>query len=136
MKKIHAVGIVFENEASEILALKRHAKSLEGNSWGLVGGNIDDGEDKLQAALREAKEEVGHSIPADSLEFIKTYFWEFDYAQVIFEVFRYKIARHEVDIELDKAENTEFMWEKPDVLRARNDMMHGLYPILEDLYGK
>lgn len=63
MKKfIHAVGIIFENSNKEILILKRHISSMEGNTWGLVGGKVDECENKYQAAIREAREEVGVDI--------------------------------------------------------------------------
>ena len=30
-------------------------------TWGLPGGNVEEGEEQLQAAMREATEEMGHT---------------------------------------------------------------------------
>jgi 8-oxo-dGTP pyrophosphatase MutT (NUDIX family) len=89
---------------------------------------------KTTAAIREASEEIGHSIPDSDLQFMKTYHWKRLNEDVEFEVFKYKISQENVDIKLDRSENTEFMWAKPKVLFHRKDLMAGLYPILEDEY--
>jgi len=60
MKQVHAVGVLFEDIDGEILILKRHENSPEGNTWGLVGGKIDNGEDGRTAAIRESEEEIGY----------------------------------------------------------------------------
>lgn len=71
-KKIHAAGVIFENEHGQILVLRRHPQDPEGTTWGLVGGKVEPGEDGLTAAIREVHEEIGHTIdPPRSYNFSK-----------------------------------------------------------------
>lgn len=63
-----AAGVVFVHVAEpgrrpEVLLQLRSAFSHEGGTWSCPGGAIDAGESPLQAALREAAEEVG-AVPA------------------------------------------------------------------------
>lgn len=134
LRKVHAAGIIFEDEGGSVLVLRRHQNSPEGNTWGLVGGNIDEGENSSTAALREAKEEINHEIPPSELKYIKTYQWERPDLKLTFDVFKYKVVRKNMHLELDTEENMEHMWELPKVLRQRQDLMIGLYPILVDEY--
>lgn len=131
-KQVHAVGVIFEDDSGEILVLKRHKNSPEAETWGLVGGNIDSGEDGIEAAIRETEEEVAHSIRESRLEFIRAYKWDREDKTIIFEVYSYKVSKSEVEVVLDKEEVTEHMWEKPELLHKRSDLMIGLYPILDD----
>ncbi len=133
MKNIHAVGVIFENLKGEILVLKRSSDSIEGEMWGLVGGHIDQNEDKYQAAVREIKEEIGLEADVDQLQFLKTFHWERPEMKLDFETFKY-LADKNLTISLDKEENTTFMWAPPKDLYGREDLMMGLYPILEDEY--
>jgi 8-oxo-dGTP pyrophosphatase MutT (NUDIX family) len=110
-------------------------QSREGDTWGLIGGNIDSGVDSIQAVVREAREEIGYTIQPDDLIFVKSYKWEHSDAHILFDVFRYKTDRKEIVIALGTEENTEYLWATPDTLSQRNDLMKGLYPILKDLYG-
>lgn len=128
-----AVGIIFENENGEVLVLKRHSESHEGETWGLIGGKIDDGEKPVESAVRECFEEIGVQIENEDLELFKKYVWEREDANIDFEVFKYK-AKTDFKIELDQNENTEYAWFKPEELYSRKDLMIGLYPILKDIY--
>lgn len=132
--KVHAVGVIFEDPEGKILVLRRHKQDPEGETWGLVGGKIDEGEDKFQTAVREVDEEIAHHIEPSMLQFLKTYHWDREDIDLIFEVFKLPISQNEVQIKLEKQENTEFMWSKPIDLYQRKDLMIGLYPILEDNY--
>lgn len=134
-KSIRAVGVVFEDKDGSVLVLRRHTASREGGNWGLVGGKIDSGEDGAQAAIREAREEIGYTIQPDDLMFEKSYTWEHSDAHILFDVFRYKTDRNEIVIALDTEENTEYLWANPTTLSQRSDLMKGLYPVLKDLYG-
>ena len=62
MKYTQTAGGIVLNKNGLVLVV-----SQNGNSWSLPKGHIDEGEDKLQAAIREIYEESGIS----ELEFIK-----------------------------------------------------------------
>src|SRR5437868_10752087 len=98
---VHAVGVIFENEHGQILVLRRHPRDPEGATWGLVGGKLEPGEDRVQTAIREAQEEIGHLIDPSQLEFLKTYHWGRDDLDVTFEVFKLKTLVHDVTIEIE-----------------------------------
>lgn len=135
IKQVHAVGIVFEDESGEVLVLKRHVNSPEAKTWGLVGGNIDPGEDALHAAVREAEEEIGHSISHEKLQYVKTYIWVRDESTITFEVHKYPVLKHDIDIVLQSEEATDHKWVLPEKLYVQKDLMIGLYPILKETYG-
>lgn len=62
-----AAGVVFVLRTADgplVMLQQRSAFAHEGGTWSCAGGAIDEGESTLEAALREASEEVG-SIPRD-----------------------------------------------------------------------
>lgn len=62
--------IFYKNaEKLQLLAIKRGHPPFVG-SWANPGGNIDEGETPIQAAVRELKEETSVSIDESSLKFI------------------------------------------------------------------
>lgn len=133
-KKVHAVGVIFENERQQILVLRRHHSKPEGATWGLVGGKVDPGETKEATAIRETQEEIGHSVDPSQLKFVKTYHWDREDLDITFEVFKLRTLSDAVSLEINQNENTEHMWANPCELYQRKDLMAGLYPILEDAY--
>ena len=58
-----AAGVLFvwrpEGEPPHVMLQKRSQWAHEGGTWSVAGGAIDEGESPLDAALREASEEVG-----------------------------------------------------------------------------
>ena len=60
--------ILLMNEKSEVLLLHRKGTAFGDGLYSLPGGKIEDGETALEAAVREAKEEVG--IDVTDLDFI------------------------------------------------------------------
>ncbi len=57
-----AAGVLFVvpgSDGPEVLLQLRSALAHEGGTWSCPGGAIDEGETTVQAALREASEEVG-----------------------------------------------------------------------------
>ncbi len=59
-----AAGVVFvlrrADEPPLVMLQKRSAFAHEGGTWSCAGGAIDEGETPIEAAMREASEEVGH----------------------------------------------------------------------------
>lgn len=69
------VWIILLNEKNEILIQKRSSnlKSFPGK-WELSSsGHVDAGENELDAAIRETKEELGVSLDKNNIRLIKTY---------------------------------------------------------------
>lgn len=134
-EKVHAVGVIFENEEGQILVLRRHPQDPEGTTWGLVGGKVEKDEDITTTAIREVQEEIGHTIDPAKLQFFKTYHWDRDDLDIIFDVFRLPSLTSHVTLEIEQIEHTEHLWATPQELYPRQDLMTGLYPILRDVYS-
>lgn len=130
---VHAVGTIIENEKGEMLLLKRHKNDPEGETWGLVGGKIDKGEDAIAAAVRETKEEINLDLKKEALTYIESYHWDRNDLDIYFEVFQTKIIKQESDFVLPEDEVTEYLWVTPQEALKKSDLMQGLYPILKDL---
>jgi 8-oxo-dGTP pyrophosphatase MutT (NUDIX family) len=125
-EKVHAVGVVFENEQGQILVLRRHPRDPEGATWGLVGGRVEASETREITAVRETQEEIGHTIDPSRLEFLKTYRWDREDLNITFEVFRFPTSSDAMALELEQNESTGYMWIEPHKLYTRKDLMIGL----------
>ena len=60
MRKNAAIGIIFNNNKSQVLLIKRQDVPV----WVLPGGGIEDDESSHEAVLREVLEETGLSVKA------------------------------------------------------------------------
>ncbi len=69
---IHAAGIMFIAPGNRALFLKRGPGSDSPGAWCFPGGHIEDGEDALEAAEREATEELGYLIEGLRIEHTRT----------------------------------------------------------------
>lgn len=63
-----ATMLIITNQEGKILLLKRSGTGWMDGHWGLPGGKVDHGESIKQAAIREAKEEVGIDITKQDLQ--------------------------------------------------------------------
>lgn len=70
MKKGIIVHTIIFNSKKEILLIKRSAKEhVLPNYWDIPGGTLEDGEDPIDGAIREALEETGIRIDKPDLFF-------------------------------------------------------------------
>ena len=68
-KEVKACVLCIQNEKDEFLILERsHKCRLQG--WCLPGGRIEDNENRLLAALREAREETGIIVDESDVTYI------------------------------------------------------------------
>lgn len=61
-----------------ILLLHRQNNKSQGNKWGVPGGKIEKNETRLQAAIREVKEETGYDISKQAIEDVGTVYIEYN----------------------------------------------------------
>lgn len=63
------VHVVLTNPSGEILLLRRANTGYKDGQWHLPSGHLESGESVIDAAVREAREEVGVTIAPESLTF-------------------------------------------------------------------
>lgn len=61
-------GVIIIKDGKTLLAQRKSHKALGGRQWGSAGGHVELGETPAQAAVREAREELG--IEVGNLRFL------------------------------------------------------------------
>lgn len=99
-----AVHVFVFNAAGELFLQKRsRSKDVQPGKWDTsVGGHVDLGEDAMNAAVREAREELG--VDLNPLEPLYEYIWESDIEREFIRSYR---ARSEGPFSLEPREIEE-----------------------------
>jgi 8-oxo-dGTP pyrophosphatase MutT (NUDIX family) len=109
-----AVFVVRFRDGPRVMLQKRSAMAHEGGTWSCAGGALEEGEDPLTGALREASEEIG-TIPPDFTVLGSTVFAPADdWSYTTFVV--------EVPAEFGASINFEtdaIAWDSPDEVERR-----------------
>lgn len=108
-KTVHGVAALIENPKGELLVLLRQKDRPEPNVYGPPGGG---------------------------LKFLKTYNhqWQSAGSNIKLDIFSYRINGSITQITINPAEATGYIWDTPQKLYARKDLLAGLYIILKDIY--
>jgi 8-oxo-dGTP pyrophosphatase MutT (NUDIX family) len=67
-KRTAATAWVILYTKDKVILGKRAPSTKNPNQWNFFGGHIDEGESKVEAAIRELKEETGYSLSASQLK--------------------------------------------------------------------
>lgn len=70
--KVIPAVFVLMRDGDKVLLLKRKSKIYRDGYYSLPAGHVDGGEPAIQAAIREAKEEVGVDIQPEDLKLLHT----------------------------------------------------------------
>lgn len=133
MAKVNAAGIIVENQKGEILVLHRKNFVPEGGRWGLPGGGVGEGLEPIEAALLKTRQEVKLEFNKEELRHLG----EFKFVDGVGKRATYNawIARlkseGDIKINLNLEGHNAYKWEKPERLIKEQDLMVGMYPILE-----
>ena len=106
--KVSVAGGYCEFE-DKILLLKRNPHKHQGDTWGIPGGKLDEGETPRAAAVREVFEEVGIRIPEEEMEEINELYIHGPLNDYIFYRFRARFTTLPV-IDLSLEEHVEARW--------------------------
>lgn len=116
-------GVVVINENNEVLLEKRSSKKVSGaGKWAICAGKVDFGETTLDAAIREASEEIGIKFDKEKLkplstDLIKDGRFSIYYIKENIPIDKYKIQKSELEEvkyfkidEIKNLENSLFDW--------------------------
>jgi 8-oxo-dGTP pyrophosphatase MutT (NUDIX family) len=109
--KFSVVSCYVEHEG-EILLLHRHDHKSEGGRWGVPAGKIDQGENELEAMIREIKEETGQKVIAEELEYLSKVYVKYPEYHFIYHMFRVKLDK-KTDVTLSASEHKDYKWVVP-----------------------
>lgn len=110
-------GVVVINENNEVLLEKRSSKKVSGaGKWGICAGKVDFGETTIDAAIREASEEIGIKFDKEKLKLLSTDLikdgrFSIYYIKENIPIDKYKIQESELEevkyFKLDEIKNLE-----------------------------
>lgn len=72
-KKFDVVSVFIEHKG-EILLLHRQDYKPQGNTWSVVAGKVGNGEDLLDALIREVHEEIGLKVNKQDCKYFDVYY--------------------------------------------------------------
>ena len=86
--------VLLENEHKQIhLQLRDNIPNISHpNYWGIFGGGIEAGEDRLSAALREIQEELLIVCDPEKISFLHS----FELDNALFHLFHYPVSKNEM----------------------------------------
>ncbi|OGZ01438.1 MAG: hypothetical protein A2946_01035 [Candidatus Liptonbacteria bacterium RIFCSPLOWO2_01_FULL_53_13] len=96
----------------KILLLRRHGDKSEGNRWGVPAGKMDKGEDKLDAMIREIREETGQKISPSQLKYLTKVYVKYPEYHFVYHMFRTKLNERP-QVEISAKEHKEYRWASP-----------------------
>jgi len=105
---VEVAGCYCEYE-DKILFLKRTPHKHQGDTWGVPGGKLDEGETPLTAVIREVFEEVGIKVKEDDLQEMDKMYVRGLLNDYIFYRFRLRFTTLPV-IDLSLEEHVEARW--------------------------
>ncbi len=105
---VEAAGCYLEYE-DKILFLRRHPEKTHGNTWGIPGGKLEDGELPRSAVIREIYEEIGLKINHEELVEIGKLYVRTPDIDYVFYLYR-KNFKIRPSIELGLEEHLEAKW--------------------------
>lgn len=110
-KHVHVIAAVIKNEQGEIFCAKRSSNMTLPNYWEFPGGKIELGESKVEALIREIKEELQCIIEVD--EQIEDTFYEYDTFTINLYTYWAKILNGQPTL----SEHATFKWLPYDELQ-------------------
>ncbi len=128
--ELAVVGCFLEYKSKFVLLKRKFPKPEE---WGIVAGKVEHNETKINAMIREIKEEIGYNLNANQLIYIGNWCWNFDHKRIVFYTYK-ALLNNRITIKINQNEHTQYAWIKPCDCIAKNDLIHGLKELTKYVY--
>jgi 8-oxo-dGTP pyrophosphatase MutT (NUDIX family) len=103
---------VFIDAGDESLFLLRQEDKPQGNTWAMLAGKVQPGEELADAMVREIAEEVGLKVSASELKYFGAYYVRYPKYDYIYHIFSLSLQDRPA-ILLNQSEHKEYRWLKP-----------------------
>ena len=110
-QKFEVVGCFLEYEG-KFLALHRQNHKPEGDKWCLPSGKIDAEESRIEAMLREIREETQLKLKEKDLQYNRTLYVRYPTHDFTHHIFQSKISNPRI-IRINQKEHKGYAWISP-----------------------
>lgn len=131
---IVVVGLI-ERE-NKILIVRRHdpEHAQWHHRWGFPGGKIELHETPSDALRREIKEETSLIVNSERLLGVSTHHWNTPKGIQQTFILLYLCNTFFGEVHLDANENDAFLWENPEAIVLRSDLLDGNAKMFNELF--
>ncbi len=103
----------FLEDSGRFLLLRRSDAESQANTWGVVAGKVEKGEEAPGAMAREMFEETGIRIPEDDMSYWGKTFVRYQDYNFVYHMFSTEFPQGN-SITLDPREHKDFRWVTPE----------------------
>jgi len=127
--KVRGSVIILEKEGKFLLQLRADSPKINHpNTWGLFGGNIEEGETPIEAIIREIKEELELELKEESIEKVNEFISE---KRDIF-IFKTTLEKNLSEIKLNEGQDMK-LFSLEEIFKLEN-ASPGLKELFENLH--
>jgi 8-oxo-dGTP diphosphatase len=111
-KKFDVVSVFIEHEG-EILLLHRQDNKPQGNTWAMVAGKVNNGEQLIDALVREVQEEIGLKVSPQDYKYFEGYYVRYPGYDYVYHVYHLPLKKKPV-LDINLKEHKDHQWIKPE----------------------
>lgn len=128
------VGLIERD--NKILIMRRHDPDHDQwhQRWEFPGGKIELHETPAEAIIREIKEETSLNIHSEKLLGVATHHWNTPKGIQQTFILLYHCIALPGDISLNEKANDAYIWEKPEAIALRKDLLDGNIKMFQELF--
>lgn len=121
---------------NKILIVRRHdpEHAQWHRRWGFPGGKIELHETPINALRREVKEETGLTFDSERLLGVHTHHWNTPKGIQQTFILLYHCYAIAGEVYLNDKENDAYIWEKPEAIVLRSDLLDGNLKMFQQLF--
>lgn len=125
---MRVVGCFLEYDGKFIL-LHRLPHKADGNTWGLPGGKVEDGESDIEAIQRELFEETGYQASVEEIEVLSTDDFISPRGDTVTYISHRVKLNNPHSITLEESAHSAYRWVTIEEADSMDNLIHGLHDL-------